>query len=190
LRDKDNERELLMQELEHRGRNTYAIVETIVRNTLGSERDKADIIAVRVSAVSSANDLINWSSTRTVPLPKLLALVFGVDAERISGSGRTIELSPGVTRTLSLVFHELLTNAMKYGALSNSHGTIALRWTISGGKIRLDWTEAGGPPVTEPGQAGFGTTVITRSLAALSGGVVFAFDPPGLRCTIEFSLIL
>ena len=187
LRDRNNERELLMHELEHRGRNTYAIVETIVRNTLGAEREKADIIAARVRAVSSANDLINWSNTRTVPLAKLLALVFGANAESISTSGTGVELSPGATRTLSLVFHELLTNAIKYGALSIPNGTIVIRWTQSGDKVRLTWTESGGPPVSKPARSGFGTTVVTRSLAALSGGIELAFDASGLRCTVEFS---
>jgi two-component sensor histidine kinase len=188
LQDKDSERDLLMSELQHRGRNTYAIVESIVRSTLGSDREKADAIASRVKAVSSANDLVNWSnaSNRTVSLNKLLALVFGANAERIFASGPNVELSPGATRTLSLVFHELLTNAMKYGALSNPKGTIAIQWTLDDTTVQLEWIEMGGPPISKPSKAGFGTTVVTRSLAALCGNIGFVFDSAGLRCEIEF----
>jgi two-component sensor histidine kinase len=188
LRHKNSEHELLMREFAHRGRNTYAIVESIVRNTLGSDRDKADVIASRVRAVSSANDLVNWASTRThtVPLRELLALVLGVNAERSSVSGPDVELSPGATRTLSLVFHELMTNAMKYGALSNANGTIAIRWSVDGNKVRTHWVETGGPLTSKPSRTGFGTTVITHSLASLSGGSEFAFASSGLRCAIEF----
>jgi two-component sensor histidine kinase len=187
LRSQHSERELLMRELQHRGRNTYAIVETIVRNTLSPDRAKADIIAARVRAVSSANDLVNWSSTRTVALRKLLSLVCGGNSERIFASGPDIELSAGATRTLGLVFHELLTNAMKYGALSNPDGTVAIHWTLETGKVRLVWVEKGGPIVSQPDRTGFGTTVITQSLTALAGGIIFAFDPAGLRCDIEFN---
>jgi two-component sensor histidine kinase len=188
IRDKSNEHEFLMREFAHRGRNTYAIVESIVRNTLGSDREKADVIASRVRAVSRANDLVNWAntSTHTVPLRKLLVLVFGANAERISVSGPDVDLSPGATRTLSLVFHELMTNGMKYGALSNPDGTIAIHWSVHGDKVRLDWIETGGPPTSKPSKTGFGTTVITHSLASLSGGIEFAFDSSGLRCAVEF----
>jgi two-component sensor histidine kinase len=170
LRDKNSEHELLMLEFAHRGRNTYAIVESIVRNTLGFDRAKADTIASRVRAVSSANDLVNWASTstHTVPLSKLLLLVFGANAERMSLSGQDVDLSPGATRTLSLVFHELLTNAMKYGSLSNPNGKIAIHWTVESSEVRLQWLETGGPPVTKPRKTGFGATVITQSLGTLS----------------------
>lgn len=186
LQNRNSERELLMRELEHRGRNTYAIVETIVRNTLAADRDKADIIAARVRAVSSANDLVNWSNTRTVSLLRLLALVFGANAERISVSGADVELSPAATRTLSLVFHELLINAMKYGALSNPSGSIAIHWVSGAERVALTWVESGGPEVSRPDRTGFGTTVMTRSLAALSGDIDFAFNLSGLRCGVQF----
>ena len=153
LREKENQRELLVHELQHRGRNTYAIVESIMRNTLGPDSVKADAIAASVRAVSSAIDLVNWtvSNGRAVPLRKLLDLVFEANAERISVSGPSIALSPTAIRTLSLVFHGLLTNAMKYGALSSQHGMIAISWTASGGEVRLHWIETVGPTISEPG---------------------------------------
>jgi two-component sensor histidine kinase len=189
LRDKENQRDLLVHELQHRGRNTYAIVESIVRNTLGPDSAKADVIAARVRAVSSANDLVNCtvSNDRAVPLRRLLDLVFGANAERISVSGPSIALSPTAIRTLSLVFHELLTNAMKYGALSSQHGMIAISWTAAGSEIRLHWIETGGPAISVPARSGFGTSVITHSLASLSGAIDFDFVSSGLQCTIGFN---
>lgn len=189
LSDKENQRDLLVHELQHRGRNTYAIVESIVRNTLGPDSMKADAIAARVRAVSSANDLVNWtvSNDRAVPLGRLLDLVFGANAERISVSGPSIALSPTAIRTLSLVFHELLTNAMKYGALSSPHGMIAISWTVAGNEVRLHWIETGGPAISVPARSGFGTSVITHSLASLSGTIDFDFVSSGLQCTVGFN---
>jgi len=188
LQERDRERELLLNELEHRGRNTYAVVESIVRNTLLHDRESADAIADRVRAVSSANDLINWSRTKTVQLRALLSLMFGPNAERISTVGPDIELSADAARNLSLVFHELLTNAMKYGPLSKPDGRIDIEWNYDKQKVRLTWKEHGGPKVVIPQKTGFGTTVITQSLRSLSGEISFAFNPDGLCCNVEFKL--
>src|SRR5579862_6984625 len=108
LRRRDRERELLLQELEHRGRNTYAVVESIVRNTLVHDPDSADAIAGRVRAVSSVNDLVNWADTKRVSLRALVSLEFAPKEEtRLSMSGPDIELSADAARKLGLVFHEL-----------------------------------------------------------------------------------
>jgi two-component sensor histidine kinase len=187
LHDRDRERELLMKELQHRGRNTYAVVEAIVRNTLVHDRDSADAIAGRVRAVSSANDLINWSSTKTVRLRGLLGSIFGPNTgSRIQIFGPDIELSPTATRNLGLVIHELLTNAIKHGALSNADGLIIVKWTTDGAQVRLTWTEEGGPTVSPPQRTGFGTTILAQSLSVLSGGISSTFDPQGLRCDLNF----
>jgi two-component sensor histidine kinase len=188
LRQRDRERNLLLNELEHRGRNTYAVVESIVRNTLVHDRESADAIAGRVQAVSSANDLINWADTKTVQLPALLSLVLAAaDTKRVSTYGPAVELSANACRKLSLVFHELLINAMKYGSLSTPAGRVDIEWRINGNKVQLVWKESAGPTIGSPQRTGFGTTVVTLSLASLSGGIVFAFNPEGLRCDIDFN---
>jgi two-component sensor histidine kinase len=142
LRSRDRERELLLHELEHRGRNTYAVVEAIVRNTLVNDRASADAIAGRVRAVSSANDLVNQSDTKTVPLKDLLSLEFALnDKTQLHTAGPDTDVSPDAARKLGLVFHELVTNAMKHGALSNRDGRVAVTWRAEGALVHLLWEE-------------------------------------------------
>jgi|HubBroStandDraft_6_1064221.scaffolds.fasta_scaffold75431_4 two-component sensor histidine kinase len=188
LRERDRERDLLLREMEHRGRNTYAVVEAIVRNTLVNDRASADAIAGRVHAVSSANDLVNQSNTKTVQLKALLALEFGPNAEaRLRTAGPDIEVSPDAARNLGLVFHELVTNAMKHGALSSPNGRVVVQWRAEGGTVHLGWKEENGPPVAQPQRQGFGTVIVTQSLKSLGGDIVFAFDTAGLRCDLTFA---
>ncbi len=188
LRERDRERDLLLREMEHRGRNTYAVVEAIVRNTLVNDRASADAIAGRVHAVSSANDLVNQSNTKTVQLKALLALEFGPNAEaRLRTAGPDIEVSPDAARNLGLVFHELVINAMKHGALSAPNGRVVVQWRGEGGTVHLGWKEENGPPVAQPQRQGFGTVIVTQSLKSLGGDIVFAFDTAGLRCDLTFA---
>jgi two-component sensor histidine kinase len=188
LRRHDYDQELLMLELQHRGRNTYAIVESIVRNTLVNDRASADAIAGRVHAVSSANDLVNQSSAKTVGLRALLALEFAPNAEaRLRASGPDITISADAARKLGLVFHELTTNAMKHGALATPDGRVITSWQEDGGKVRLIWKEEYGPPVMPPSHQGFGTVIVTQSIKSLRGDIVFTFDPDGLVCAMTFA---
>jgi two-component sensor histidine kinase len=188
LRRRDRERELLIQEMQHRGRNTYAVVESIVRTTLVNDRASADAIAGRVRAVSSANDLVNQSDEKMVPLPALLSLEFAPNPEtRLRTSGPAVEVSSDAARKLGLVFHELVTNAMKHGALANPDGRVVVDWQAEGRMVHLTWREQNGPPVSPPQRQGFGTLIVTESLKSLSGGTAFAFDPDGLRCEMSFN---
>ncbi len=188
LRRRDRERELLLQELEHRGRNTYAVVEAIVRNTLVNDRASADAIAGRVRAVSSANDLVNQSDTRTVPLKNLLSLEFALnDNTQLHTAGPDTDVSPDAARKLGLVFHELVTNAMKHGALSNRDGRVAVTWRAEGALIHLLWQEQDGPQVLPPQRQGFGSVIVTQSLKSLGGDIAFHFDSSGLRCDMKFN---
>ncbi len=188
LRRRDRERDLLIQEMQHRGRNTYAVVESIVRTTLVNDRASADAIAGRVRAVSSANDLVNRSDEKMVPLPALLSLEFAPNPEtRLQTSGPAVEVSPDAARKLGLVFHELVTNAMKHGALANPDGRVVVDWRAEGRMVHLTWREQNGPPVSPPQRQGFGTMIVTESLKSLSGSTAFAFDPDGLRCEMSFN---
>ena len=187
LRRRDREREFLLREMQHRGRNTYAVVESIVRATLVNDRASADAIAGRVRAVSSANDLVNRSDEKTVPLPALLSLEFAPNPEtRLQTSGPDVEVSSDAARKLGLVFHELVTNAMKHGALANPAGRVAVDWQANGHTVHLTWREQNGPTVSPPQRQGFGTLIVTESLKSLSGKTTFAFDPDGLRCDMSF----
>ena len=187
LRRRDRERDLLIREMQHRGRNTYAVVESIVRNTLVDDRASADAIAGRVRAVSSANDLVNQSDEKTVPLTSLLSLEFEPNPEtRLRASGPYVEVSSDAARKLGLVFHELVTNAMKHGALSRPNGQVVVDWRTDGQMIGMTWREQNGPTVAPPTRQGFGTLIMTESVKSLSGSTTFTFDPAGLRCDMRF----
>ena len=90
---------------------------------------------------------------------------------------------------LSLMLHELATNAAKYGALSTPAGRVAIEWAVESGRFTLVWRESGGPPVAQPKRFGFGSRLIERGLAADVGGkVALTFDPAGVACTVNAAL--
>jgi two-component sensor histidine kinase len=108
---------------------------------------------------------------------------------RVEMIGPELKLMPKTAVSLALAVHELGTNAAKYGALSNGHGRVAIRWRSTGDRLSLVWQEVGGPPVSPPTKRGFGTRMIERSLASeLDGEVSIRFEPGGLVCTVDARL--
>jgi two-component sensor histidine kinase len=97
-----------------------------------------------------------------------------------------LDLSADTARPLALVFHELVTNAAKYGALSTYGGRVLISWKHVGGVVTLEWTEQGGPMVRPPEKHGLGSRIVTQSLKALGGSIGPTFAPDGLRCSITF----
>jgi two-component sensor histidine kinase len=187
LRRQDRERQLIMQELEHRGRNTYAVIDAVVQKTLEDQPERADIISGRIRAIKFANDLLSQTGTHTILLRTLLRHEFAPYGEaRFQAEGPQVELSADTARHLALTFHELVTNAAKYGALSNPTGRVLISWKKSDASVSLDWKEEGGPVVTPPEQYGFGSRIVTHSLRSVSGSIVPTFAPEGLHCLITF----
>jgi len=98
-------------------------------------------------------------------------------------------VSPRAALALALAFHELSTNAAKYGALSNDDGRISISWRTGEGRLRIEWKETGGPAVSEPTRRGFGSRLIERGLGAdLGGSASLGFEPDGVKCVIDASL--
>ena len=110
------------------------------------------------------------------------------DAVRISIEGPEILLSPKLALMMALLFHELATNAAKYGALSQSAGKISVRWSHSEPWLNLEWQESGGPPVAIPNHRGFGTRLFLRALEQFGGKVEAAFASTGLVCKLSVPL--
>jgi two-component sensor histidine kinase len=113
--------------------------------------------------------------------------------ERFTTSGPPVRLSPKTALSLSMALHELSTNAVKYGALSNGAGRVRIDWSVDPGeggeRLRLTWREEGGPPVAPPSRRGFGSRLIERGLAAeLGGQVSMRFDPSGVVCAVDAPL--
>lgn len=136
----------------------------------------------------------NWVSAGLRDLVKAAMEPFGVAngrKERFVITGKNIRLPPKATLALGIAFHELATNAVKYGAFSNDAGSILLAWAIEstpqGHRIIMHWQEKGGPPVTPPSRKGFGSRVIERGLAhELEGKVNLDYRADGVICTIDF----
>jgi two-component sensor histidine kinase len=188
LRVETRERELLFDELIHRGKNTFAVVSFIIASSLEEDKELAQEIVERVKAVSSTNDLITTSKTQTVILKQILDQEFApYGTARLTMNGGPIELSANAGRGFALIAHELVTNAVKHGALSSGRGAIEITWLVEGKHVRLSWIERGGPQVAIPWRPGFGSRLVTRTLRRLDGDITAAFPPEGLVCVLKFN---
>jgi PAS domain S-box-containing protein len=190
---------MMIDELNHRVKNTLATVQSIVWQALRRGSDPKVIresIESRLFALSRSHDLLsreNWEGAGLLDLVNETMEPFGVAngrTERFVITGKNIRLPPNVTLALGIAFHELATNAVKYGAFSNAAGSILLAWTIAptpqGDRLILRWQEKDGPPVTPPTQKGFGSRVIERGLAhELEGTVKLDYRLDGVACTIN-----
>lgn len=191
---------MLIDELNHRVKNTLATVQSIVWQALRKTSDPEVIresIESRLFALSHSHDLLtreNWEGAGMLDLIKAALEPFGVAngrSEHFVITGRNIRVSPKVALALGIAFHELATNAVKYGAFSNKAGSVLISWTIEpspeGNRLLLRWQEKDGPPVIPPSRKGFGSRVIERGLAhELEGKVGLDYRPDGVVCTIDF----
>jgi PAS domain S-box-containing protein len=191
---------LLINELNHRVKNTLAIVQSIVQQTLKGEEiaePTRDALESRLSALAAAHDLLTserWETASLATVVRNAGTGCGAAEGRFSAAGPDIRLQPQTAVSVAMAIHELCTNAVKYGALSNEGGRVEVLWDVAdegGGarRLRLVWEEHGGPPVTPPPKRGFGTRLIERSLASDLGGTArIAFLPHGVVCTVEAPL--
>ena len=187
---------LLVNELNHRVKNTLALVQGLALQSFREGRDPAKARAAfqeRLTALAAAHDLLTRESWEGATLAQLAEEAIGhhnSQEERIAFGGPDILLSPKAAVSLVMALHELGTNAAKYGALSTPEGRVRLGWEVSDGdRLRLEWRERGGPPVERPDHKGFGFRMIERALAAdLAGQAGIGFHPEGLVCRIEAPL--
>lgn len=185
---------LLINELNHRVKNTLAIVQSIARQSFGRDVDPViarDKFEARLAALAEAHDLLtreNWHSA-SIATVAAEALAAHDDTGRILMDGPDVRVGPKTAISLALALHELATNALKHGALSRPDGRVRFAWTREGEEIEMRWIEENGPSVTPPERRGFGTRMIERGLAAEFGGAVtLDFARDGLRCTIRAPL--
>ena len=189
----------LIAELNHRVKNTLSTVQSIVTQALrrSSDREVVTAIESRLMALSRSHDLLTMANWESVGLHDTVTRAlepFGYPAKvegRLSVEGENLQLGTKATLALSVAFHELATNAVKYGALSSARGRVAVRWHVERGegdseRLKLSWVESGGPPVVPPIQRGFGSRVLERGLGfELQGKVDLAFQPEGVVCKID-----
>jgi PAS domain S-box-containing protein len=198
--DAEEHRNMLIDELNHRVKNTLVTVQSIAAQALrGAAAEPAirDAIESRLVALSRSHDLLtreNWGSASLNDVVLEALAPFRTDRSgngynrrrRFTIRGPEVRLRPKAALALGMAFHELLTNAVKYGALSNESGTIRILWKNDGGSLRLRWAEQGGPCVEPPARRGFGSRLIERSLGReLGGSVTLRYEPAGVVCEIE-----
>ena len=192
----ERHRQLLVDELRHRSRNTLAVVQAIVAQSLRGIEGTAEArqaITERLVAMADAHDLLgrsDWTAASiTDVITSAISAVAG-QSERIRLTGPDFQLSPRAALSLSMALHELTTNAAKYGALSNGSGQLSVDWHVDPqGALMLEWRETGGPPVTAPTRRGFGTQLTTSILPRELGGTgVIDHAPDGVRWTMTTML--
>jgi two-component sensor histidine kinase len=188
---------LLLAELQHRVRNTLSVVRSIARRsaeTSTSVEEYASHLDGRLNAFARTQAAVTRDPENGVDLEYLIVeelLVYNVrEGEQLRISGPTVRLQPKAAETFALAIHELATNAIKYGALSQPTGQINISWRVDNAaeaaQLIFDWREKGGPSVTPPERKGFGSELLERTIAfELKGRTTLAFDPAGFSCTIS-----
>jgi two-component sensor histidine kinase len=194
----ERQQNLLLDELNHRVKNTLATVQAIAIQTLkGADVPARDTFIARLFALSGQHDLLtlgNWegASLEGVILRALRAHRDGAfEAPRFHVEGPPVHLTPKRALALGMALHELTTNAIRHGALSSPGGHVDVRWHIAadGKSLRLTWRESGGPTVAVPSHKGFGLRLVEQGLAReIGGAVALDFPPQGLVCSWEMTL--
>ena len=191
----EKRQQLLVHELNHRVKNMLSTVQSVARQSLASAElaEPAHELEERLMALAWTYEILtreHWQGAflREV-LERTLAPHAGRNSARIRLNGPDLWLTPNRALSFALAFHELATNAVKYGALSNDVGRIGVDWRVAddvaGRRLELEWRERGGPPVKPPVRRGFGSRLIERSLAReLGGKATLSFGDAGLTCSV------
>jgi PAS domain S-box-containing protein len=195
-RRSEDHKKVLIAELDHRVKNMLACVAAIAKRSQEGSRSLDEFLGVlngRINSMANTHALLSRSRWERVGLVELVRseLAFCTNDESALIEGPKVDLAAMATQALAMVLHELTTNAAKYGALSNSHGRVVVRWRRqsrgpSRGKLVLEWRETGGPGVVAPKATGYGTSVIRNLIPYELGGTVdYVLAPDGIRCKFE-----
>jgi PAS domain S-box-containing protein len=195
-KDAEARQRVLIDELNHRVKNTLATVQSLAIQTSKHADDLRDFSAkfeARLIALARAHDLLtkrNWISAPLDGLLNDLVSPYGSGDGRLHMAGPAVELTPQAALAMTFVVNELATNAAKYGSLGTSSGTLSLQWGIRQGEaLELEWVEAGGPPVVAPTRQGFGSRLMRRCIESDLGGVLqLDYHSEGLRCHVAVPL--
>ena len=191
--------EVIIGELHHRVKNTLAIVSAITSQSLktaNSLEEATKTIADRLNALGVAQDLLvreRWTGAGCRTLIESAVKAFqSKSLDQFEIAGDNIAVSSGPAVSLSMVIHELCTNAVKHGALSAPNGRVSISWAVSEDRpprFKLHWKERGGPPVQEPSRKSFGSRLIEQALPGqLQGEARLRFEPDGLSCEVNIPL--
>lgn len=186
----------LRRELNHRVKNMLASVFSIfqmTRRRATSMDQLANDFEGRLGALANVHSAVFRAGGESVPLGEVVDIIFSPyradGEERIVVEGPPLTITKESGTTLALCLHELVTNALKYGALSSATGQVALQWFLSSAPeamFMIEWIETGGPEVEEPSRSGYGTSYIRAALTSLTGAApIIEYNRHGLRCRVE-----
>jgi two-component sensor histidine kinase len=184
------QQKLLIGEMKHRIKNSLTTIQAIATQTLKQPTERDSFIA-RLHALDSAYDLLTSDTWERAPLDEIVARALKPFQERCHERRIGVDGPPDIwldaTKSVlvALAIHELATNAVKYGALSNGAGHISVGWRRKPDSVQLVWQERGGPEVMEPKHKGFGSHLIEQAFARQLGDAELVFNPQGLTCTLE-----
>jgi PAS domain S-box-containing protein len=191
-RKRTEERQVLLaREVDHRAKNTLAVVLSVLRLTRApTTKEFIATVEGRVHALAATHNLLSATRWEGADLGKIveeeMAPYHATHRRRVITRGPAVILLPATAQAVALALHELATNAAKYGALSTEAGTLSVTWRAEGEALVLDWTETGGPSTAEPARLGFGLTIVRSSIEAqFRGGVSYDWRREGLRCTLS-----
>jgi two-component sensor histidine kinase len=195
-RQADEHRQLLLDELNHRVRNTLTSVQAIAMQTFRgkAEPDATEAFQARIMALSGAHDILtreHWDGAELRDIVMQATAPHRGDPGRVRFAGPSVRLLPKSALALTMALHELSTNAVKYGALKGDQGRVSIEWRIANAsgapRLRLRWEESGGPPVQEPTKQGFGSRLLRSVSEDLDAQVELRYPSTGVVCTIEFT---
>lgn len=193
----ENAQKVLIDELNHRVKNTLATVQSLANQTARHASTLEEFLPTfegRLLALARAHDLLTKRNWQDAPFERLLRdIIVPVSGDRVVMEGPHLDLDARTALSITMVFNELLTNAAKYGALSRPDGALSLRWEVFDRDhqtiVECNWRESGGPPVTPPRRRGFGTRLMERCIEHdLAGEFDLVFEPEGVRCRIALPL--
>lgn len=197
LKQAEERRKLLVNELNHRVKNTLATVQSMINQTLrGAQADPSlrEQLSGRLMALSAAHDLLtreNWEAADLRALVEGALHPFGLAPARLRIHGPALRVGPKTATALAMALHELATNAAKYGAMASEAGRVSVSWTRpQQGRVRLEWREAEGPAVRPPVRRGFGVRLLTEGLATEFGSAAeIGYPPTGVVCAIAVPIV-
>ena len=186
---------LLVKEMKHRIKNSLATVQAIATQTLNQHAEERDAFIARLHALGNAHDLLTSETWQAASLQAIVTQALKPfqeqHHERIAVEGpANVWLDSTKSVVVAMVVHELATNALKYGALSNGSGRVSVAWKQHSqpNLVKLVWQESGGPEISPPQRKGFGSHLIERAFGGQLGTAQLVFSPQGLSCTLEVEL--
>jgi two-component sensor histidine kinase len=186
LTEEETYRKLVVEELQHRLKNKVSTLHAVLHQVLHNQPQVWASIDGRIRALSATDDLIARADGSGCELRELLLSELGPYGHvRFILDGEPLFLPAKLAVSFALIFHELATNAGKYGAFSSPRGLLRVSWSLAGDRLTVVWDENEGPPIGTVGQPGFGTKLLNAALRPFDGGTEIAFLRTGVHCTLK-----